>query len=205
MATETAQDSFHGMLKHGAHTVADVLLAMGVVLVALGVIALLAPLTSGLLFDVLFGALLTGAGIVELSDAFRSSTWQRGALLALAGLVTVAAGVLYIARPVVGLLALTVVFVGYLVFMGTFRIVMSFQLPRGTPGKGMSFVSGLVALGLAYLSIAQLPNVSQWLIGTFIGVSLIFAGTARIAVALGFRKADRVLGATAPVHGGAHA
>src|SRR6266542_829296 len=149
--------------------------------------------------------LAMGIAIVVLVDAFRSSTWQRGALLALAGLVTLAAGVLYIARPVVGLLALTVVFVGYLIFMGVFRIVMSFQLPRGTPGKGMSFVSGLVALVLAFISIAQLSNVTPWLIGTFIGVSLIFAGTARISVALGFRKAERVLGGTAPVHGGAHA
>jgi len=205
MATETVQDSFQGMVKQGTHTVADILLTMGIALVVLGVITLLAPMASGLLFDVLFGALLTAAGIVELVDAFRSSTWQRGALLALGGLVTLAAGVLYIARPVVGLLALTVVFVGYLIFMGVFRIVMSFQLPRGTPGKAMSFVSGIVALGLAFISITQLPNVSQWLIGTFIGVSLIFAGTARISVALGFRKAERILGGTAPVHGGAHA
>lgn len=204
MATETVQESFQGMLKQGTRSVADILLALGIALVVLGVIALLAPLTSGVLFDMLFGALLTGAGIVELIDAFRSSTWQRGALLALAGLVTLAAGVLYIARPVVGLLALTVVFIGYLIFLGAFRIIMSFQLPSGTPGKGMSFVSGVVALVLAFISISQLPNISQWLIGTFIGVSLIFAGTARIALALGFRKAEHLLGAV-PAHGGVHA
>jgi uncharacterized membrane protein HdeD (DUF308 family) len=203
-ATETVQDPFLGMLKQGTRSVSDFLLGIGIALVVLGVIALLAPLASGVLFDVLFGALLTGAGIVEFIDAFHSGTWQRGALLALAGLVTLAAGVLYIARPIVGLLALTVVFIAYLVFLGVFRLVMSIQMPRGTPGRGMSFVSGLVALVLAYLSIAQLPNVSQWLIGTFIGVSLIFAGAARISVALGFRKAEHLL-SPAPVHGSGHA
>lgn len=204
MATETVQNTFMGMVKEGTHSVAGVLMTMGIALVVLGAIALLAPLTSGLVFDVVFGAVLTGAGIVEFLDAFRSSTWQRGALLVLAGLVTLVAGILYIARPLVGLLALTVTFIGYLIFLGAFRMVMSLQLPRGTPGKGMAFASGLVALVLAFISITQLPIASAWLIGTFIGVSLIFAGTARISVARGFQKAEhRMEGA--PAHGGAHA
>jgi uncharacterized membrane protein HdeD (DUF308 family) len=201
--TETVQDPFLGMLKHGAHTAGDVLLSLGIALVILGVIAVLAPMTSGVLFDILFGALLTGAGIVEFMDAFRSGSWQRGALLALAGLITLAAGVLYIARPLLGLLALTVVFIGYLLFMGVFRILMSIQLPRGTPGRGMSFVSGVVAVVLAFIAIPRLQDMTPWLIGTFIGVSLIFAGVARISIALGLRKAEHVL-SPAPVHG-AHA
>jgi uncharacterized membrane protein HdeD (DUF308 family) len=204
MATEARQDPFLGMLKQGTRSVADVTMTLGIALVVLGVIALLVPLASGVVFDFLFGALLIGAGIVEFGDAFRSGTWQRGVLLALAGLVSLAAGVLFLARPLVGLLALTVVFIGYLVFLGTFRIIMSFQLPRGTPGKGMSFVSGLVALVLAFISLRGLPDVTPWLIGTFIGVSLIFAGSGRIAVALGVRKVERTLGLT-PAHGGAHA
>ena len=206
MATEseTIQVPLLGMLKQGTRSVADSLMAIGIALVVLGVIALVAPLASGVLFDILFGALLTGAGLVEFMDAFRSSTWQRGLLLALAGIITLAAGVLYIARPLVGLLALTVVFLGYLMFLGVLRIVLSFQMPRGTPGKGMSFVSGVVALVLAFIAISGLPNMTPWLIGTFIGVSLIFAGVARITVARGFRQAEHLL-SPAPAHGGAHA
>ena len=204
MATETAQDPFWGMLKQGTRSVADVMMTLGIALVVLGVIALLAPLASGIVFDFLFGAVLIGAGIVEFFDAFRSGTWQRGVLLALAGLVTLGAGVLYLARPLIGLLALTVVFIAYLSFLGVFRIIMSVQLPRGTPGKAMSFVSGLVALVLAFISIRELRGITPWLIGTFIGVSLIFAGIGRIALALGFRKAEHVFH-PAPAHGGAHA
>ncbi len=204
MVTDTAQDPFLGILKQGTRSVGDALLTMGIALIVLGVLALLAPLASGLLFDILFGALLTGAGIVELIDAFRSSTWQRAVLLALAGLVTLAVGILFIAQPLVGLLALTVALLAYLMSLGTFRLVMSIQLPRGTPGRGMSFVSGLVAIVLAFITIAQLPSVSPWLIGTFIGASLVFAGGARIAVARGIRRAEQVF-TPAPVHGGAHA
>jgi uncharacterized membrane protein HdeD (DUF308 family) len=197
--------TFQDMLKAGGLTASDALLATGVAMVVIGILAILAPLASGLVFDMFFGALLIGAGIVELIDAFRATTWQRGVLLGLAGVVTLAAGVLYLARPVVGLVVLTVVFIAYLIFVGAFRIVMAFQLPRGSPGKVWSFVSGIIALVLAYLAIAQMPTISVWLIGTFIGVSLIFAGVARISMARGFRNATDLLGAPPPAQRGAHA
>jgi uncharacterized membrane protein HdeD (DUF308 family) len=197
--------TFQDMLKAGGLMASDALLATGVAMVVIGILAILAPLASGLVFDMFFGALLIGAGIVELIDAFRATTWQRGVLLGLAGVVTLAAGVLYLARPVVGLVVLTVVFIAYLIFVGAFRIVMAFQLPKGSPGKVWAFVSGIVTLLLAYLAIAQMPTISMWLIGTFIGVSLIFAGVARISMARGFRNATDLLGAPPPAQRGAHA
>ncbi len=196
--------TFQDMLKEGTFTATEGVIATGVAMVVIGVLAMLAPLASGVLFDMIFGALFIGAGIVEFIDAFHAGTWQRGVLLGLAGLISLAAGVLYIARPVVGLVVLTVVFIGYLVFVGAFRIIMAFQLPRGAPGKGWAFVSGVVALVLAYLTMSQMPTISLWLIGTFVGVSLIFAGVARISLARGFRKATDLLGAP-PAQRGAHA
>jgi len=196
--------TFQDMLKEGTLTASDALLATGIAMVVIGVVAILAPLASGVLFNLIFAAVLIGAGIVEFTDAVRSGTWQRGVLLGLAGIVTVAAGVFFIARPVVGLVALSIVFLGYLIFMGVFRIVMAFQLPRGAPGKVWSFVSGVVALVLAYLAIGQMPSLSLWLIGTFVGVSLIFSGIARMSLARGFQKATGLLGAP-PAQRGAHA
>lgn len=196
--------TFQEMVREGTLAGTDALITTGIAMVVIGVLAVLAPLASGVVFDMLFGALLIGAGVVELVDATRVGTWQRGVLLGLAGLATLAAGILFVARPVVGLVALTIVFLAYLVLVGAFRIVMAFQLPRGSPGKFWAFASGVVAVVLAYLAIGQLPNMSVWLIGTYIGVSLIFAGVARISLARGFRKTIDVLGAT-PAARGAHA
>lgn len=64
---------------------ADGLLATGIAMVIVGILAALAPLASGILFNLLVGAALIAAGIVELVDAFRSSRWQRGVLVALRG------------------------------------------------------------------------------------------------------------------------
>jgi uncharacterized membrane protein HdeD (DUF308 family) len=196
--------TFQEMLEQGTFAAADALAATGVAMIVIGVLAIIAPLATGVVFDMFIGALFIGAGVVELVDAFRSSTWQRGALLALAGLVTLAAGALYIARPLVGLVALTVVFLGYLIFVGAFRLVLAFELPRGSPGKAMGFVSGIVALVLAYLALGQMPSISAWLIGTFLGVSLIFAGAARLSLSRGFRRAVAVMKPT-PAQRGAPA
>ena len=195
--------TFQDLMKEGTLTASDALLGTGIAMVVIGAIAIMSPLATGVAFDMIFGAVLIAAGVVEFIDAFRAGTWQRGVLYGLLGLVTLAAGALYIARPLVGLVVLTVVFLSYLVFVGAFRIVMAIAAPSGTPGRVMQAVSGAVALVLAYLAIGQMPNVSTWLIGTFIGVSLLFAGAARISMALGFRRATGALGAMAPR--GAHA
>jgi uncharacterized membrane protein HdeD (DUF308 family) len=192
------------MVKEGTLAGSDVLIATGIATIVLGILAILAPLATGIVFDLLFAALLVGAGIVEMIEAFRTGTWQRGVLLGLAGLVTLGAGILYIARPTLGLVALTVVFLAYLIFLGAFRIVMAFQLPRGAPGRFWAFVSGVVNLVLAYLASVRMPDISLWLIGTFIGVSLVFAGVARLSAARGLRHAAGVIG-TPPLEArGAH-
>jgi uncharacterized membrane protein HdeD (DUF308 family) len=196
--------TFQDMVKEGTLAGSDTLNTTGVAMVVIGVLAILAPLASGVVFDMLFGALFIGAGIVELMEAFRSGTWQRGLLIALAGLVTLAAGVVFIARPAVGLVALTIVFLAYLILVGAFRIVLAFELPRGTPGRVWSFVSGVVALVLAYLSMVQMPKISLWLIGTFVGVSLIFSGFARVSLGRGVRHAGEAVGATPLTPRGAH-
>lgn len=185
--TSQPQEPFQQMFRQGSLAGTDALIGTGIATIVIGILAVVAPLATGVVFDMIFGALLIGAGIVELIDALRAGTWQRAVPLALAGLVTLAAGALYIALPVLGLIALTVVLIAYLVFTGALRIVMAFQHPRGAPGKSWAFVSGAVSLVLAYLAIAQMPNVSTWLIGTIIGVSLIFVGIARISFARGLR------------------
>jgi len=196
--------TFREALKEDTLAGSDAIMTTGVAMVIIGVLAALAPLASGIVFDLVFGALMIGAGIVELVDAFRASTWQRGVLGALVGIVTLAAGVLAVARPVVGLVALTVVFIGYLIFVGAFRMVMAFQLPAGAGGKFWTFLSGVVALALAAMAIAQMPITSAWLIGTYIGASLFFGGIARISLARGFRKVADVVGAPEHAAHGAH-
>ncbi len=196
--------TFREALKEDTLAGSDAFMTAGVAMVIIGLLAALAPLASGIVANLLFGALLVGAGVVKLVDAFRAATWQRGVLTALAGILTLAAGFISVVSPVVGLVSLTVVFIGYLIFVGAFRMVMAFQLPTNAGGKFWTFMSGVVALALAALALAQMPIASAWLIGTYVGVSLVFGGVARISLARGFRKAADVVGAPAQTVSGSH-
>ena len=198
------ETTFRQVLKEDAVAGSRALMATGIAMVIIGILAALAPLASGLVFDVLFGALLVVAGMVELFDAFQSARWQRGVLVALGAIVTLTVGVLYVMRPMVGLVALTVVFIAYLVFAGAFRIVLAFELPSGVPGRFWTFVSGVVALVLAFMAIRQMPATSLWLIGTFIGASLFTGGIARLSLASGLRKAADLVGPPAQAMRSAH-
>lgn len=198
------ETTFKQALEEDVKAGSNVLTTTGIAMVIIGILAALAPLASGLVFDVLFGALLVAAGIVELFDAFQSARWQRGVLVALGAIVTLALGVFYVMRPMVGLVALTGVFIAYLVFAGAFRIVLAFEVPSGVPGRFWTFVSGVVALVLAFVAIHQMPATSLWLIGTFIGASLFTGGIARISLASGLRKAADLVGSPAQAVRGAH-
>ena len=192
------ETTFKQALKEDAVASSKMLTTTGVAMVIIGILAALTPLASGLAFDVLFGALLVAAGIVELFDAIQSDRWQRGVLVALGGIVTLALGVLYVIRPMVGLVSLTAVFIAYLVFAGAFRIVLAFELPPGVPGRFWTFLSGAVSLMLAFLAIRQMPTTSVWLIGTYIGATLFTGGIARISLGRGVRKAADLI--DAPAH-----
>ncbi len=69
--------TFQEMVREGTLAGTDALITTGIAMVVIGVLAVLAPLASGVVFDMLFGALLIGAGVVELVDATRVGTWQR--------------------------------------------------------------------------------------------------------------------------------
>jgi uncharacterized membrane protein HdeD (DUF308 family) len=160
----------------------------GVAMIVLGVIAMLAPFASGVVFDVIFAALLIGVGIAQLSEAFRAETWQRGVLVGLSGIVAIIAGGIALARPVIGLIALTFVFIAFLVIDGGARLAVGFGLPRGTPGKGWVIASGFVAILLALLAAISMPQSTFWLIGTFVGASLVVGGISRLMMGRAVRR-----------------
>jgi uncharacterized membrane protein HdeD (DUF308 family) len=161
----------------------------GVAMIVLGVIAMLAPFASGVVFDVIFAALLIGVGIAQLAEAFHAERWQRGVLVGISGIVAIVAGGIALARPVIGLIALTFVFIVFLVIDGSARLAVGFGLPRGTSGKGWVIASGIVAIVLALLAALSMPQSSFWLIGTFVGASLVVGGISRLMMSREVRRA----------------
>ncbi len=160
------------------------LFVTGLLVAAVGVIALLAYVTSGLASVILLGALLIGAGIVEMVYAFRVGREDR-ALLLLSGLLSIVVGVLFLIRPHAGMAALTFLLAGYFFVGGLFRLVTS--IGERYPHWGWDFFYGLTAIALGVIVVAEWPFSAMWLVGTLVGVELIVRGVAMMGAGVGLR------------------
>ena len=104
------------------------------------------------------------------------------------GFVYLAAGVYLIAHPIAGLATLTLMLAAYLLFKAVLEIIQYFQLqPRH--GSGWLLADGVISLVLAILIWRSWPSSAVWVIGTLIGLSMLFAGVSRLMLTLTVRRA----------------
>jgi uncharacterized membrane protein HdeD (DUF308 family) len=165
---------------------AGLLLALGIAELLLGVIALGVVGMVTLVSVIFFGWLLIFSGVAHLVRAFRTRGWEGVSLHLLIGILQAAVGVLMLARPVAGAASLTLLLAALFTVSGLFRIGIA-TMTR-IHGWGWQVLSGLVALLLGLFITAGWPASSLWVIGTFIGIDLIFGGWSFIMIALAARR-----------------
>ena len=153
----------------------------GVALMALGVVALTFPFLTSLGAALIVGALLAASGVVMLAQSFACRPWWRLALHVLWGLASIAAGAWMIIAPLSGALTLSIVLAAMFLTTGATRVALALKAPRPR-NWGWALVSGLISLAFAGFVIWMLPVAALWLPGIVVGVDLIFAGAALIAV-----------------------
>ncbi len=159
---------------------------------ALFVIAGMAALGNvmvGTLVSVLFiGALMTVAGVAHIIHAFQVREWAGFLFWLLTGLLYAAAGILIAYNPLLGASVFTL-FIGImLIASGAMRIVAAFRL-HGHAGWVWMLVAGAITLLLGLMIAAQWPVSSLWVLGTFLGVDLVFTGVALLTLGLRLKPA----------------
>ncbi len=95
-----------------------------------------------------------------------------------------------------GILAIGLPFatsVGIVILLAWLKIVFYFNI-RGAANAGWVLFDGIITLILGFLIWRRWPSSSVWVIGTLLGISLIFSGISRIMLSLAVR---RVTSATA--------
>jgi uncharacterized membrane protein HdeD (DUF308 family) len=163
----------------------------GIVLVVLGLIAIVIPPIATLAVEILFGWLFLISGIVGLITTF----WMRHApgfwwSLLSAALAT-AAGIVLLARPLSGVLTLTLILIVFFVIEGIASIMYALEHKRELSGRwGWMLASGIVDLIVAAIILAGLPGTAAWAIGLLVGINMVFGGSALIAMALHAREID---------------
>jgi len=153
-------------------------LALGIMLVTLGVACIAFDVTATFASVLIFGWMLLIGGVLALIQAFTVANWSGFFLYLLSALFRGFTGYLLVRYPVVGAETLTLVLASFFIVGGLFRTIGS-AMAR-FPNWGWAVFSGLVTITLGIALLAQMPISGVWFIGFAIGVDLIFDGVAMI-------------------------
>ena len=130
---------------------------LGWAVIALGALAILAPLLADKATVILVGSILLIAGLAQVFDALRSGQRAGSRLLSLVlGLVTAVAAVFILARPLLGLQFLTYLLVASLVSEGLWKIAVSLR-SRDSSGYVWLLANGILSLRVGFLTWRQWP------------------------------------------------
>jgi uncharacterized membrane protein HdeD (DUF308 family) len=168
---------------------------LGIALSALGIISILTPAVAGSAVVIVIGLIMLVAGAVQIMRGLRAEGWMEKVLTSVLGVITVAAGVMVIGHPLLGLTFLTLLLLAYFIAEGAWKIIASFRY-RPVNGWGWLLVSGMLSLALGLLIWNQWPFSGLWAVGVLVGLNLLSTGVALITlsstVPADFNRVDSV-------------
>jgi uncharacterized membrane protein HdeD (DUF308 family) len=161
--------------------------ALGVFLMLCGVIAIGSMVAATVASVLVVGAMMIVAGAGEVAHGFAVKSWGKSLLWILLGLLYALAGVFAIMNPLLAASVLTLLLAFGLIASGIVRIWLAFHLKEGAPWGWVVF-SGLITLLLGIMILAQWPTSSLWVLGMFLGIDMLFAGSSWLAIGLALRR-----------------
>src|SRR5690606_29498010 len=175
-------------------------LARGLLLVALGVLAFLAPGPALLGFTMVFAAFSFVDGIFSVASGVRGARDKRerwGALL-LSGLFGIGIGVLFVLFPLISTFAFaftTVMLIAvWALIRGICEIAAAIRLRKAIKGEWLLALSGVLSVLLAVAVVFLLalnPAISVLSVAWLIGFYALISGIALIVLGVRLRKATR--------------
>ena len=163
-------------------------IALSVLLIIAGLFAIFVPWISGVGVTLLFAWLMILSGITHFVFAFKTHT--TGGLIweLIIGAIYLFTGVYLLLHPVDALIVLTLILACYLFFEAIAEFIQYFQL-RPRHGAGWLLVDGIITLILAIMIWRSWPASSVWVIGTLVGISMLFSGFSRLMLSLAAKRA----------------
>jgi uncharacterized membrane protein HdeD (DUF308 family) len=164
------------------------IVALGVVYVIAGVIALGSVVNATVAAVWVVGIMMIIAGVFEVIYSFQIKTWGRFLFWLLLGVLYIVAGFIAFENTLLTAIWLTLLLGAALVASGIVRIFLGFNMQGGSPW-GWVVASGLITLLLGIVILAHWPYSGLYALGVILGVDLVFAGAGWIGLGLGLRQA----------------
>jgi uncharacterized membrane protein HdeD (DUF308 family) len=161
--------------------------ALGVVLIIVGVLALGDVAAVTLASAIFIGAMLLVGGVVQIVQSFMTKGWASFLLHLLGGALYIIGGLLIMNEPGLGVIWATIFLVAAVIAGGILKIVISLR-HRDIPGWRLMLFGGIVSLAVGVLLLFHLEYAYIWLLGTLIAIELIMAGVVWLRFGLDLRR-----------------
>lgn len=157
-------------------------IALGVLLIILGLIAIAVPFFASLATGVFFGWLLIVGGVIQAFYALRQNhPGNFFGFKLLFSILAILAGLLLIVDPLAGVASLTLIIGIYFFLDGIFRVILSFQL-KPSANWGWVLFNGILMIILGILIWSQWPFSAVWVLGLLVGIGLLVSGIATVVL-----------------------
>jgi len=162
-------------------------IVLSLLMIVTGFVAIAAPMVAGVAITAIVGWLLVLSGAMHLLFGWRGGRPAAIVWEILLGIVYALIGVYLLGHPMAGLASLTLAIAVFLSMEGVLELILSFRL---RPGRGSSWLllDGIITLVLAVMIWSTWPSSAVWVIGTLIGVSMLFSGFTRLMLSIEVRR-----------------
>ena len=163
----------------------------GILLAILGLAAMIVPPLASLAITIFLGWMFLISGIGGLILTFWARQMPGFSWSLISAALAVLAGGILLARPVQGVLTLTIVVSAYFLAEGVATIMYALEHRRELSGRwSWLLVAGLLDILVSFLIIAGLPGSAEWALGLLVGINLLFGGATLIGMALAARNSS---------------
>jgi uncharacterized membrane protein HdeD (DUF308 family) len=158
------------------------LLALGIVQIIAGSIAIAIPVVASFAAVAFFGAVLLVTATFQLIHAFKIGAWPRSAWYGLSGVLYAIAGLLVLAFPLGGALTLAMLIAILFIADGALRVVFATTVSAAV-GRGWLIAAGCCGVIVGVFLLIGWPYTALWVTGLLLGVNLLITGAMNIAIA----------------------
>jgi len=161
----------------------------GILLVVLGLAAMIVPPLASLAVTIFLGWMFLISGIAGLALTFWTRQMPGFWWSLISAALAIFAGIVLLARPLQGVLTLTIVVGAYFLAEGVATIMYALEHRRELSERwSWLLVSGLMDILIAFLIISGLPGSAEWAIGLLVGINLVLGGASLVGMALAARQ-----------------
>lgn len=165
---------------------------MPILEIVLGIFAIVLPIEMSFGVVIVLSWMLMIGGIVHLVDVFRGAwAWHKVWTIAVS-IAFFLTGVFLRVNLGIGVVTLTLALVAFFLAQGVIDLVVYFKA-RESGASGHLLLHGIVTLLLAFMIWRRWPSGSLWVIGTLVGINLIFTGTTRLMLAIAQHRATKMI------------